>query len=236
MDHKEEEYFLPAEDQRVFGAGIKRKRVQFIRAATADTSQPTPPLTRTVNAGDRYLSIVLPPEKKPTSDKNTAQVATTDATAAVSRTADTNSSRCDICNLPLNPISNASELAVRPHETSLVHQACLVQSHPPSHFDRTRHGLRYLSSYGWDPDSRLGLGAKGEGIRAPLKGKVKNDTVGLGVEDGWTKRPIVDQKPVQKLDAKSVRRKDDEDRKRRERLQEMFYGNADLEKHLSPGE
>ena len=29
----EEDYFLPLEDQRVFGAGIRRKRVPFVRSS-----------------------------------------------------------------------------------------------------------------------------------------------------------------------------------------------------------
>ena len=74
----------------------------------------------------------------------------------------------------------------------------------------------------------LGLGANGEGIRAPLKGVMKNDTVGLGVKKGQ----VGEKKVVRRLDAKGVRRKDDEDRKRGEKLQEMFYGNLDVERYL----
>lgn len=107
---------------------------------------------------------------------------------------------------------------------------CLKHSHPPPDFDRTRPGLKYLSSYGWDPDSRLGLGASGEGIRAPIKVKIKNDTLGLGIElqDG-VKAQI---KKKESLNAKQARRKDSENKKKGEKLQELFYGNDDLQKYL----
>lgn len=92
--------------------------------------------------------------------------------------------------------------------------------------------MKYLTSYGWDPDSRLGLGAKGEGILAPVKAKVKSDTVGLGVvfPKGVDKRKM--EKKVEKLDAKRVRKMEEEGKKRRERLQELFYRNDDLERYL----
>ena len=93
---------------------------------------------------------------------------------------------CDVCNLPISDPQSQSQqeptsTSTRPHEASLAHQVCLKHSHPPSHLDRTRAGMRYLSTYGWNPDSRLGLGAPGrEGIREPLKGRIKHDTAGLG--------------------------------------------------------
>ena len=96
--------------------------------------------------------------------------------------------------------------------------------------DRSRQGFKYLSSYGWDPDSRQGLGATGKGIRAPIKAKVKNDTVGLGAKTKEAAKPL-DAK-VERLDAKQVRKKDMEDRRKRERLQEIFYRNDDVEKYL----
>ena len=108
---------------------------------------------------------------------------------------------------------------------------CLTHSYPPSHLDRSRQGLKYLSSYGWDPDSRQGLGITGEGIRAPIKAKFKNDTVGLGVRiKGYKKAPRTTA--VERKDAKQVRRMDMKERRTRERLQEMFYGSDDVEKYL----
>lgn len=131
-------------------------------------------------------------------------------------------------------MTDASTGDIKPHETSLVHQVCLAHSHPPSHLDRNRAGVKYLSSYGWDPDSRLGLGAKGEGVRVPIKAKVKNDTVGLGVERAISKGQVVAKK-VERLDAKGLRRKELEGKKREKRLQQMFYGADDVEKYLGTG-
>ena len=91
-----------------------------------------------------------------------------------------------------------------------------------------------MSSYGWDLDGRLGLGAKGEGVRVPIKAKVKNDTVGLGVERAISRGQTVAKK-VERLDAKGVRRRELEGKKREKRLQQMFYGADDVEKYLGTG-
>jgi len=224
MKH-DEEYLVPSEDQRVFGAGIKRKRVQFVPAESPPLAPPAPPSD---NAADRYLSIVFPSDPKSHNHPIRPSVDCTNTAKIASPISNAEITICDICNLPINSESDTSPAASKPHESSLVHQLCLAHSHPPSHLDRSRHGLMYLSSYGWDPDSMLGLGANGEGIRAPLKGVMKNDTVGLGVKKGQ----VGEKKVVRRLDAKGVRRKDDEDRKRGEKLQEMFYGNLDVERYL----
>jgi hypothetical protein len=94
--------------------------------------------------------------------------------------------------------------------------------------------LRYLESYGWDPDSRRGLGATGEGIREPIKGKLKADTVGLGAV---LPSPAVEKRKekVQKLNAKQVRKGHVEARKRGVRLREMFYQDEKVLKYLWGG-
>lgn len=157
---------------------------------------------------------------------------------------------------PLHNTNDHHNTITRPHEASLAHQLCLTHSHPPSHLDRTRHGMRYLSAYGWDPDSRVGLGMPGrEGIREPVKGRLKVDTVGLGVdvdndvdgEDGAVegsrrkkreeerrkRRTAIEKGRVEKkLNAKEVRKGDLESRKRGDRLREMFYQSDDVQKYL----
>ncbi|KZF23245.1 putative G-patch domain protein [Xylona heveae TC161] len=229
--NEDEEYFVPLQDQRYFGAGIKRQRVQFVRANSAEaTVQPPRQNAPSSSVGDRYLSIVLPksaPVTPPNGGTEREELEPANDQEEIPKT-------CEICHLPLNPESSA-ESHNTPHETSIAHQVCLEHSHPPSHLDRGRLGLKYLSSYGWDPDSRQGLGSKGEGILNPLKGKVKNDTVGLGVK--FSKDPKVNaaqKKPAAKLNAKQVRQQEEEGKKRRARLQEMFYRNEDLEKYLGP--
>lgn len=283
-DHDDEDYFLPLEDQRVFGAGIRRKRVPFVRSSehelnttstTTGTSR-TPGQAAGPSIADRYLSIVLPSkiqsqeQRQQQQQKQEKQESSTNTEAHI----------CEVCKLPLPSTSNPdteteTETETEPdtgtdteskikelqrkHAASVAHQVCLTHSHPPSHLDRTRHGLRYLSAYGWDPDSRLGLGASGrEGIREPIRGRLKVDTVGLGVRDGLDEdagsgsgvmgekkrkererrvRESVEGRRAkvgkQKLNAKEVRMGDVEAKRRGERLQEMFYQKEDLGRYLS---
>ena len=232
----DEEYCIPLQDQRVFGAGLKRKRVQFVPAASNTSPLPLPQLSATKNAGQRYLSIVLGEHRTCAEGKADQEVISelTTSTETVSLPEAVKDAHCEICNLPITSLTDISTGVSKPHETSLVHQFCLEHSHPPSHLDRTRTGLRYLSSYGWDPDSRLGLGTKGEGLRVPLKAKVKNDTVGLGVSRAISKGQTVAKK-VERLDAKGIKRKELEGKKRGERLQQLFYGRDDVEKYLGAG-
>ena len=103
-------------------------------------------------------------------------------TVATEQQLDLEGAFCEICNFPINPQAATASTAIANHESTIAHMVCLAHSHPPSHLDRTRQGFKYLSAYGWDPDSRQGLGVTGEGIRAPVKAKMKNDTVGLGVK------------------------------------------------------
>ncbi|KKK27141.1 hypothetical protein ARAM_001285 [Aspergillus rambellii] len=265
--YEDEDYFLPLEDQRVFGAGITRKRVPFVRSSeheltTLALSSSTPNTTPFAGSSiaNRYLSIVMPKSSSSCSpNPSTSTAIAINAPESIPASANTDErshsapppptdnpllpSTCEICDLPLaNTDSNPS---VKPHEASLAHQVCLSHSHPPSHLDRTRHGLRYLASYGWDPDSRVGLGAPGrEGIREPLKGKLKADTVGLGAnvpteEPGKTKTKTKDKDKdkdkVQKLNAKQVRKAHVQARKRGEKLREMFYRDENVLKYLGDG-
>ncbi len=225
MSQQEDEYFIPLQDLQVFGAGIRRKRVAFVRAE----SEPSPASQATPQSslGDRYLAIVLPQDpdsKKPEEQSDDAQEHSTASETAM----------CAICNLPIT--ASISSVPARPHESSLAHQVCLSHSHPPSHLDREHVGLKYLSSYGWDPDARLGLGASGTGIRAPVKGKVKNDTVGLGVKDGdrVSVRVEKDAKKKMRLNAKQMRLQEAAGKKREMQLKDAFYGR-DLDAYLGPG-
>jgi hypothetical protein len=92
-----------------------------------------------------------------------------------------------------------------------------------------------LQSQGWDPDSRSGLGVVQQGIQYPIKVKPKDDTLGIGVKVPKDLETRMKREKVQKLDAKKVRKMAAEDKKRRERLQQQFYGNADVEKYLGSG-
>lgn len=257
----DEDYFLPLEDQRVFGAGIRRKRVPFVRSSehklnttTASIRQSAPP-SGTTNVADAYLSIVLKSRAAATSQNThraqesippprTIQSAppASDSIAPPPLNPDTSDGHCEVCNLPLSSAPPTADTETpghssKPHEASLAHQVCLIHSHPPSHLDRNRSGLKYLSSYGWNPDSRLGLGAPGrEGIREPLKGRIKNDTAGLGTgldADGdRIPAPPPPPKKVQKLNAKQVRKESAESKRRADKIRNMFFQSDDVLKYL----
>lgn len=95
-------------------------------------------------------------------------------------------------------------------------------------------GLKYLSSYGWDPDARRGLGATETGIRAPIKSRIKNNTVGLGVKDSDRVQVQKEAKKNTRLNAKQMRQQQAAGKKREMQLRDAFYGK-DLEAYLGPG-
>lgn len=229
----EDEYEIPLQDQRVFGAGLKRKRIHFVPSTTSSSVPTTPPSTtvNTTTAGDRYLSIVL--SKCDHNSRSSSEPPSTTSTNEGKGTDGCSSTvQCEICSLPLSSAIEPSHL----HEASIAHQVSLKHSHPPSHLDRSRLGLRYLQSQGWDPDSRLGLGAQGQGIQFPVKAKPKDDKMGLGLtlpDLGNGKREAMTKKVLGgKLDAGKVRKLEEKDRRRRQRLQEVFYRNDDVERYL----
>ena len=224
----ETEYVIPLKDQSVFGAGVRRKKITFVPSKGGDQHPASAPTAQ--GAGDRYLSIVL---NRPNASANT-QV---NHTQKHSNLQNTITSICEICKLPIENQDVEAEIAFsKPHETSLAHQICLSHSHPPSHLDRNRQGLRYLSSYGWDPDARLGLGATGNGIRIPIKPKPKNNTMGLGLDLTPSSTANKVTKPVgKKLDAKKTRKDEERAKREGEKLRNMFYEREDVERYLGSG-
>lgn len=229
MAEADDEYYVPLVDQQVFGAGVKRKKIAFVPASQTHVSAPQDGSTRR-SLADRYLSIVLP--------KDMSSSATTPSrTPEVDERADRESALCAVCKQPMS--ASEDKVAINAHESSIAHQVCLTHSHPPSHLDRDHVGLRYLKGYGWDPDSRVGLGARQDGVRIPIKAKEKHDTTGLreveDEEDMQLKSRSVKTKeqPVRLLDAGKVRKQEQAAKKRAERLRAMFYGN-DLSQYLGP--
>ncbi|KAI9857872.1 MAG: hypothetical protein M1813_007987 [Trichoglossum hirsutum] len=218
----DDEYFIPLQDQRVFGAGLKRKRVQFV-PATRDGVDASPPVAtlETPSIRDYYLSVVLPQSKDKETNTNPPSCSNSEQQAATI---------CPSCHLPLPPTPQ------KPHESTLPHQVSLPHSHPPSSLPREHIGLQYLCAHGWDPDSRAGLGANGEGVRYPVKVKWKGDTVGLGVKvSGVGRGAVADKGKVKKLGAKEVRKREEEQRRKGERLREQFYASVDVETYLRAG-
>lgn len=225
----------PGNSQRVSGAANRRETINFVPAALTLTqaTQVAPRTTPSISPRHRYLNIVLK-NGAATEDHDSASTEVLHLEkSATQQQFELKGIICEVCSLPIDASGDVSLSASMSHESTIAHMVCLTHSHPPSPLDRSRLGLKYLSSYGWDPDSRQGLGAKGEGIKAPIKAKVKNDTVGIGVKTKGIKN-YQDPK-VERMNAKQVWKKDMEDRRKRERLQEMFYRNNDLEKYLGGG-
>ncbi|KAM3067187.1 hypothetical protein ACMFMF_009689 [Clarireedia jacksonii] len=228
----EDTYEIPLQDQRVFGAGIKRKRVQFVPSTTTCTSTLQP--ISNPSSSSSAKSIILPKDKLD-ADGISSAAASPSSNVPDKQAGAQEAQVCEVCKLPAKSDSDiatsSSVSTIRPHEASLAHQVCLSHSHPPSHLDRNRKGLAYLSSYGWDPDSRRGLGANGQGIQFPIKTKQKDDKLGIGVvlpKEGERRKK---EKP-EKLDAGKVRKLYEKDKKRAEKLREMFYRNDDVDRYL----
>ncbi|KAL8872277.1 MAG: hypothetical protein Q9174_002065 [Haloplaca sp. 1 TL-2023] len=223
----EDQYFIPLQDQKVFGAGVSRKKVNFVPSRGLHggfaLACPKP------RAGDRYLSIVLKRGEGANSRETKGTEQDSPANSSLERNM-TFHTLCEICKLPVET-DDLKTQHIGSHESSIAHQACLPHSHPPSHLDRTRQGLKYLSNYGWDPDSRRGLGATGTGIRIPVKAKPKYDSLGIGVHPISTPSKVTKQSP-KKLDAKKTRKAEEDGRRARQQIQNMFYENEDVKKYL----
>ncbi|KAL7627471.1 hypothetical protein AAE478_001664 [Parahypoxylon ruwenzoriense] len=221
------EYDIPLQDKHPFGSGLKRKRVVFVPASSGDlnTTEDSTSAKSSQSISDLYLSMVLPQEKE-NSQSPSAKASGTAPAPLV----------CEICHLPVDEnaeFSDATGSAARPHEASIAHQVCITHSYPPSALDRSRMGLSVLQSQGWDPDSRTGLGVQQQGMQYPIKAKPKNNTLGIGVQ--VPKNLEAKKEKAQTYDAKKVRKMAEEDKKRRERLRQQFYGNPDVERYLGTG-
>ncbi|OLN81279.1 hypothetical protein CCHL11_07294 [Colletotrichum chlorophyti] len=224
---------VPLHHRRPFGAGIQRKPIQFVKASDPNLSTIKDRKTQSgASVGDFYLSLVLPSEKAK-AEPPESEALKTEGKASV----------CAVCDLPVSADDTVQEVggssrgkdstSKQKHEASIAHQVCLAHSHPPSALDRSRMGLTYLSSHGWDPDSRKGLGAAGQGIQYPLKTKLKEDNFGVGLKVSKDQQVRVEKKkqPV-KMGAKERRKQAEEDKKKTERLRQMFYGSEDLDRYL----
>lgn len=214
---------VPLHYKQAFGSGIKRKRVEFVKAQDSVDST-TNATVKTQNASaisDLYASIVM---GSPAEGSKTA--AHTPAAPDGLKTRDEGGEGgqqvCEVCG---NTIG--SSLAA--HEATLAHQVSLRHSHPPSHLDRKRMGLKALKSQGWDPDARIGLGREGEGRRFPIKVAAKEDTLGIGATLPEAKAK---EEKERVLGAKEVRQQVERERRRGEKLSREVYGRTDVEAYL----
>lgn len=215
---------MPLVDQRVFGAGIKRKRVAFVPAAEVDPASSS--ACKPSNVGSTYLSIVL---GKPTASGDSWAALTEDRKRSVI-------SKCSVCGQEMvddAAAATTTSTTQTSHESSIAHQICLEHSHPPSHLDRDHVGLRYMRGHGWDPDARVGLGARREGIRVPIKAREKRDTAGLGLTSGKgeLKHPV--EEKGRSLSARQIREINVKKSQKVEKLRQLIYGE-DLSSYLGP--
>ncbi|KAH8678677.1 hypothetical protein BGZ60DRAFT_468121 [Tricladium varicosporioides] len=244
-------YEIPLQDQRVFGAGIKRKRVQFVPSSSNSSTPPTQSRSSAKSISDHYLKLVLSESSKDanndTAPRHQQFTASDERSSNSGEQQASESQVCEICSLPLSSLPSAGTTLnglsntdysgmgpskdMRPHEASLAHQVCLKHSHPPSHLDRNRKGLAILSTYGWDPDARLGLGATGQGIQYPIKTKPKDDKLGIGVVLPKEADRRKKQKP-ERLDAGKIKKLNEKDKQRTQRLRDIFYQNEDVDRYL----
>lgn len=204
---------IPLHHKQAFGAGLKRKRVEFVKAqAEDDTTTKTSLQPQNASAiGDLYASIVM-------GSSTEGSKSGTPIPAAKDEGGDI----CDVCG---NIIGESPAL----HEATLAHQVSLQHSHPPSHLDRSRMGLKALKSQGWDPDARTGLGREGEGRRFPIKVTQKEDTLGIGAKVPEVREKVVKEKL---LDAKEMRKLGERERRRGEKLGKEVFGRVDVEGYL----
>lgn len=218
---------VPLHHRKPFGSGLRRNEIKFVPASTEDDVGPADSIGKSSgqDISDFYLNMVL---KKPTAGTNTSTVAE-----------DAQIELCEVCKMPFTSSTSAETKSgggkATHHEASIVHQVCLAHSHPPSALDRTRTGLSILEAAGWDPDSRTGLGATGQGVQYPVKVKRKEDKLGVGVVVPKGLQVKKQKEKPKMLDAKKVRKLEAADRKKTDKLQQQLFGKVDLERYLGEG-
>ncbi|KAI6778476.1 uncharacterized protein J7T54_000371 [Emericellopsis cladophorae] len=205
---------LPLHRKRAFGSGLKRQKVEFVRATEDDDTSASSQMTRERGTAisDLYASVVMTSSSGgETAGKGLAGHKLEQGTMSI----------CETCGLEIKGDPKS-------HEQTLAHQVSLQHSHPPSHLDRSRMGLQTLRSQGWDPDARVGLGSQGEGRRFPIKVALKEDTLGVGAVV-----PAVEKKEKEvKLTNKELKREVKREKERTKRMEREMFGRADVEQIL----
>ncbi|KXX76111.1 Protein pxr1 [Madurella mycetomatis] len=234
-DHSKDDDYddIPLQRKRPFGSGLHKKAIAFVPASDTGgqlkSVSDTPTAKPQHNIADIYLSMVLSEDAKmkPTTPPPVkTKSSSSSSSSPVSRDGGP-SQICPLCSLPLTSSESV------PHEQSFAHQVCLPHSHPPWALDRRRMGLSYLATHGWDPDARKGLGAEQQGIQFPVKAKVKDDNLGVGMHIPKGLSPP--KKKEQLLDARKVRKMAMEEKRRAARVREELFGDGRLEKYLGSG-
>ncbi|EGO59186.1 hypothetical protein NEUTE1DRAFT_79035 [Neurospora tetrasperma FGSC 2508] len=222
---------VPLHHLRPFGTGLYKQQIKFVPASDGDLDSTSSTTTKSskpkLDVAGLYLDMVLANKDKNKNNDKQNENQSTQPTIVVPQ-----QEICQICSLPYAP--NPESKAI--HEQSFAHQSRLPHSHPPSALDRSRMGLKHLTSHGWDPDSRQGLGSAAQGIQFPIKGKKKDDHLGLGVEVPKNGQLPVPKKKEKLLDAKKVRKMAEVEKKKAERIRKELWGRGpDLERYLRKG-
>jgi len=136
----------------------------------------------------------------------------------------TKSTICPTCNQSVDPNDPTA------HSTTLHHQLSLPHSHPPSALNRTSMGYTYLSSYGFDVDARLGLGASGSGRLHPVRASNRADKDKLGI--GATKEEKTERIRREGLDAGEAKKMEEGKKKKEQRMRDLVYGSDEVNKYL----
>lgn len=246
----EEDEDIPLHRKNVFSSGIRRQRVAFVKASSPEPALALGSIQGPVKSSgisDTYLSLVMASQEGATQDMVskdgiTENAASKDGVSPEDKTESklAPSTVCDICKLTINLAADPN--AWNKHEASLAHQVSLNHSHPPSALDRSRMGLAYLESYGWDPDARQGLGASGQGRQYPIKPVAKEDTQGIGFHEqspakgrATAAAARVEEAKVKKMSAKEKRKAEQEKKRKAEMLHQEFYASDDVLRYMNSG-
>ncbi|PHH61091.1 hypothetical protein CDD81_802 [Ophiocordyceps australis] len=235
---------VPLHHKKPFGAGLKRTRVEFVRATEPDDSAARERFSeREQEKGrmiaDIYASIVLRDGSGSSSTKGQRQ-REQGPDDDDGDDDDKDEWTCAVCSVSVSASSSQ-----RAHESSLAHQVSLAHSHPPSAIDRSRMGLRTLQAQGWNPDARQGLGPHGQGLRFPVRATVKEDGLGIGAaaalaeaaqkRQGKSAQRVEAtgcQRPQRNMTAKQRRAEAERQRRQAERLEAEIFGSVQVQKYL----
>ncbi|KAF3926602.1 hypothetical protein AA313_de0206934 [Arthrobotrys entomopaga] len=97
------------------------------------------------------------------------------SSALVERALETTAAQDQIC-----PTCKARVTDWNSHVRTTAHMASEEHSKTPHHLNRQSEGYKHMVKLGWDPDGDRGLGAEGQGIRFPVKAKMKRNNLGIG--------------------------------------------------------
>ncbi|KAI9713412.1 MAG: hypothetical protein M1820_000794 [Bogoriella megaspora] len=120
-------------------------------------------------------------------------------------------------------------------------------SQASSSFDSKRKGFAMLAKYGWTPDSNRGLGVTEQGIASPIEVKLKNDTLGIGVDESGVKATKQSQggktmrattmrmrgQRVEKAQKHSLREAQKREQVKQNMLNDIFYGNLNPDQYFN---